>query len=342
MRPHDTVYSPTGRLGGLYVSLMGNTNMHIGFGRACQASGGRRLLTVALCASLAVASAPSMNLLAAAPNPDTSSDITGSLAPPEAPYEVRTYITAAGTEGFELAGRLREFGGLITKPISWRVFKVFADETSTMDEVYRDDQAVAQFRAAPGDYRIEISYGLAVFSRTLTLEPGHHLSVVFNLNVGGLRVLSRLSAMTTHVSFHTSHRIYAMSGEYRGRMLAENAVPGELLRLPAGRYRIESELSPGNALAGTDIDIKPGMLSAVEIDHAAGIAHLTFESPGPEGVDWQVIDGDGRIAGTAAGESVDMILNPGRYQVMVFKGSEVRKTALTIKAGQSLDIDLGR
>jgi hypothetical protein len=313
--------------------------MHKAQGRALQASQGHRRGAVALllfmsCLCLIFVRS---DLDAATPPLAASPETTASLPLPEAPYDRRAFLTRPGTEGFELAARLKEHGGLIGRPIAWRIYRLLSAPNAGGELIYDGDTAIADFLAQPGDYRIDLAYGLARFSRIVTLEAGQRLSLAFNLNIGGLRVLSRLAAPPP-VNFRTSHRIYALSGADRMRLIAENAIPGDLLRLPAGRYRIESQLTPGNAIALSDIEVKPGILSAVEIDHRAGIASLALDGAVPSSVTWQILDGAGRVAATASGPSSDVILSPGRYQVEVAVGSATLSRSITISAGKRLEV----
>lgn len=301
---------------------------------------GHRLTAVTL-SILAFSLMSSAVELGAATPPSASPEITGSLPLPEAPYDQRAFITKPGTEGFELAARLHDHGGLISRPVSWRVFRLLTSPDGSGELIYEGNTPIADFVTPPGDYRIDIEYGFARFSRIITLEPVRHLSIAFNLNVGGLRVLSRLIAPAA-VSFRTSHRIYSLSGTNRMRLVAENAIPGDLLRLPAGRYRVESHLAPGNAIARTDIEVKPGVLSAVEIDHKAGIASLALQGASGSDVKWQILDEAGRIAATADGSTPDVVLAPGDYQVKAAAGTETLTRQITISAGQRLEVKLGR
>jgi hypothetical protein len=311
--------------------------MHKAQSRALRASQGRRrgaatLLFLVSCSILAAG-----DLAAATPPEAASPEITSSLPLPEPPYDQRVFLAKAGAEGFELAARLKENGGLIGRPISWRVYRLLTAPDLGGELVYEGETAIADFLAQPGNYRIDFDYGLARFSRLVTLEPRQRLSLAFNLNIGGLRILSRLAAPAS-VRFRTSHRIYALSGTDRMRLIAENAIPGDLLRLPAGRYRIESLLMPGNAIARSEIEVKPGMLSAVEIDHEAGIASLALAGAVPVDVTWQILDGAGRVAATASGSASDVILSPGRYLVEVAVGKATLTRSIIISAGKRLEV----
>ncbi|HKG75620.1 MAG TPA: hypothetical protein VKA79_15375 [Aestuariivirgaceae bacterium] len=298
---------------------------------------GRRLRTVTL--SLMVLGLIGADGVTAAPQPEASPEITGSLPLPEAPYDLRAFITRAGTEGFELAARLQERGGIVTKPVSWRVFRILT-EPGGGDLVYEGTTPVADFVALPGDYRIDVEYGFARYSRMITLDPERRQSIAFNLNVGGLRVLSRLAA-DVPVSFSTSHRIFALTGTSRAHLVAEDAVPGDLLRLPAGRYRIESHLEPGNAVARAEVEVKPGMLSAVEIDHKAGIASFAVANDAQARA-WHILSPSGQIAATVDGAAPAVVLAPGTYWVQAAAGAHTMTRSFTVSAGRHVQVTLSR
>jgi hypothetical protein len=276
----------------------------------------------------------------AATQPLASPETTGSLPLPEAPYDQRAFIARPGTEGFELAARLQEHGGIITKPVSWRVFRILT-ESAGGDLVYQGSTPVADILARPGDYRIDVEYGFARYSRVITLEPERRQSIAFNLNVGGLRVLSRLAA-DVPVAFSSSHRIFALSGASRAHLVAENAVPGDVLRLPAGRYRIESHLEPGNAVARVEVEVKPGLLSAVEIDHKAGIASFAFASGANQNRAWHILSPSGEIAVTLDGPSPAVVLAPGTYWVQAAAGANTITRSFTVFAGRHVQVTLSR
>ncbi|HEY7764759.1 MAG TPA: hypothetical protein VIB38_07200 [Aestuariivirgaceae bacterium] len=273
----------------------------------------------------------------AATAPAESDLVTSSLPLPEAPYDQRAFVTKAGTEGFELAARLREGGNLIARPIAWRVYRLLTGANRGGELVYEGEAPIADFLSQPGEYRIDLEYGLARFSRVISLEAKQRLSVVFNLDMGGLRVLSRLAAPPP-ARFQTSHRIYSLSGADRMRLVADNAVPGDLLRLPAGRYRVESELVPGNAVARSDVEVKAGMLSAVEIDHLAGIASLAIEGTPHAAVTWQILDHAGRVAAKTEGSTSDVVLAPGTYKVEVAFGAATLVRTITVAAGKRVEV----
>jgi hypothetical protein len=337
---HATVLEPTGLVGGVeYCKKSDGMAMQKAQKPGVQGVRGYRLGAVTLSLMVLGLIGGAYDVMAAT-QPLASPETTGSLPLPEAPYDQRAFIARSGTEGFELAARLQEHGGIITKPVSWRVFRILT-EPGGGDLVYEGRTPIADIVALPGDYRIDVEYGFAHYSRIITLEPERRQSIAFNLNVGGLRVLSRLAA-DIPIAFSTSHRIFSLSGMSRAHLVAENAVPGDVLRLPAGRYRIESRLEPGNAVARAEVEVKPGMLSAVEIDHKAGIASFEMGGGTNPGGAWHILGQSGEIAATLDGPSPAVILAPGTYWVQAAAGSNTITRSFTVSAGRHVRVTLSR
>jgi hypothetical protein len=130
-------------------------------------------------------------------------------------HEIAITLVQPGREGLELAAQLMEGGGLIERPVKWRVSDpeggvMFDSETPTAD-----------ISLAPGDYQVDIHYGAAHLARTLTLLPGNRLAVRFVLNVGGIRVLPQVKGIgLPEAQSHT--RIYALAGLRQGQLVAAN------------------------------------------------------------------------------------------------------------------------
>ena len=136
--------------------------------------------------------------------------------------------------------------------------------------VYDKSTQLAAIAVPPGDYSVEALYGSASFSQNLTLLEANRLIVSFVLDVGGIRVLPRVQGLGLAPA-QTQSLVYALSGPNRGKLITISKMPGEILRVKAGDYRIESRFAAGNAVAVADVHVKPGVMSAVEIDHAAGL-----------------------------------------------------------------------
>lgn len=249
-------------------------------------------------------------------------------------HDVAIEIVAPGEEGLELSTRLSDDGGIIERPVSWSI------RAATGEKIFAGDVPVAQIATGPGDYIVEARYGAIRFARTVTLLQGNRLIVSFVLNAGGIRILPRLQGLgLPQTPSHTS--IYAISGKLKGELIATSDMPGEIVRVAAGDYRIESRFTAGNAVAVADVRVKPGLMSAVEIDHAAGLARLAVAGVPDAEIAWSVSDGSGQLLSPPAGPIAEIVLKPGTYTATATANGETLTATFEIAAGESRDIILG-
>lgn len=239
----------------------------------------------------------------------------------------------SGREGLELTARLTGNGGTIERNISWTI------RTPEGATVFSGETGMADVSAPPGDYVVDVSYGAAKLSRSISIPREQRVTVSFVLDAGGLRVQPRIDG--DGVTARSRVRVFALDGERRGSLIATAAVPGDILRLPAGRYRVESRVASGNAGAVTDIEVKGGRVSWIDISMKAGVARLSFVgSPGAE-VIWTVDDADGNPVAFRSGLTADMVLRPGTYKAKAKVGPEELTATFKIASGQTRDIMLG-
>lgn len=277
-----------------------------------------------LASVLPAASAASTNSV------DPKANVPGETA--NFPYEVRMVNTPPGGEGLEFSARLAEGGGLIMLPIEWKIRRPDGET------VYARSKPVAAFDAEPGDYIVEGSYGPARIAESVTLLEKQRLGVTFILNVGGVRVLPRLEGLGVPGT-RSLTSIYAEGGRASGRLVAISENPGEILRLNAGRYRIESRFSPGNAVTTTEVFVKPGLMSAVEIDHHAGLARLSVSGE-PGDVVWHVETAAGEKLPNIAGSAAEIVLAPGVYRITASAAGNTWSRMVTIKTGVTQDVNI--
>ena len=249
-------------------------------------------------------------------------------------HDLAIEVVAPGREGLELSARLTDDGGLIEFPIAWTI------RTIDGETVYAAQSSSADFTAPPGDYAVDIRYGAAHLTSTVTLLESNRLMVSYVLNAGGLRVLPRVQDIGAPATPAVS-RIFMLDGMDNGRLVAESLIPGEIIRLPEGDYRVESRFAAGNASAVTDVHVKAGRLSAIDIDHKAGLARLAFAGSPTAAVEWNVRDGAGLAIATATGLQADVVLRPGTYTASARIVSEILSATFEIATGQARDIILG-
>lgn len=245
-------------------------------------------------------------------------------------HEIRIEWVTQGSESFEFAARLSEEGGLIQRPIAW----ILRDSGGQV--VAKSNEPVADISAAPGDYEIDATYGTVRLKRTVSLLAGQKLSVIFTLNVGGIRVLPRLAGIGLPTT-QSLTSIYAASGTANGQLVDISEMPGEIIRVGSGTYRIESRFAPGNVVAVAEVVVKPGRMSAVEIDHRAGLAHLSLRQPSADAY-WTIVDESGGELAPIAGDTADVVLKPGKYTARATISGVDQTVTFSIAAGQRRDI----
>jgi len=309
--------------------------MHVTLQRARQHSRGRFFTGAALNfvgASLLLSLATSPVL--AAQRTDADTIITGSLpaATANVPLELRIEITRPGLEGIRLAGRLSEDGGLITKPVTWKLVRTLGNGAQGGEPVYSDARPVADIPLEPGNYRIEARYGSVSAVKPVVLAKGQHLGLTFVFNVGGLRTLSTLGREPLPHRVRAVHRAYAVNGTSAGKLIATSEMQGGLMRLGAGTYRLESEIEPGNTVTHTEVTIKPGILTSLNLDHEAGIAIVDA----PDGVPWSVDSQENNWRRSGIGAGV-LTLAPGRY---IYNDNDQTRTIIIV-AGKRTRVRAG-
>lgn len=283
--------------------------MHESPTRARQHQKGHRRKAVALLASAACLA----SVAAAASITDPLG--TATLPTPKTPaHELRIERTQAGREGLELAARLSETSNLIMLPVGWTVRRAVAANPERGETILKREAPVTDLRLEPGDYVVEAAYGHVKVAHSVRVEPGRVVGVTLILNVGGIRALSTLATLGMPAGVTASHRVYALSGPAAGHEIAAGVGQGELLRVAAGAYRIESRFSPGNAVAEAKVSVKPGILSGVEIAHIAGVARIDIDEGGDDTV-WEVRGEKGEWLAAGRGNHPNLVLAPGAYAV---------------------------
>ena len=260
-------------------------------------------------------------------------DVTDSIAK-DTTHEVSISVVEPGDEAISLAARLTTMSTHIARDVTWQV-------RNTAGELVLDATAnEVQSPLAPGEYVVEAQYGAVSVRETINITEGSSLAVNFILNAGGLRVLPSLKGMTAS-ELPTKTLVYALLGLDKGKLVAHSDMPGDLLKLPAGLYRVESRLGEGNATAVTDVRIRPGKMSAIEVSHIAGVARLNYVGAPDASVKWDVRPIDGTKIATFDGLTRKLALKPGTYLAEAHVNGEILTAKFKIVAGEERDIMLG-
>ena len=287
----------------------------------------RRQVEVTLLSSLmalfflqaeAAFSAPQKALPASPEQP--ASAFSGTL-----PVATAFSLVQPGDEAIELSARFTQDSKNYTDAIDWQI------KNANGDALFEGTAALASMKLKPGAYEILGRYGNVEIDEAINLPPQTRLAVNFVLNAGGLRVLPRLpEAFGSNEASKTN--VYALNGSSAGRLVAANVKPGQMLKLAAGTYRIETRYETGNVSAVTDVEVKPGLLRAVDIAHHAGMARLSLDH-GQE-AQWLVTENGGSVLPLPSGTETTAFLKPGNYMAEAHLGGKVLQQAFTITEGQ--------
>jgi hypothetical protein len=272
--------------------------------------------------------------LTAAPITDEIDASTTQSIATDTTHEVSISIVEPGTESIALAARLTKVSLNIAKDVVWQVRNAAGELVlnTTANEV--------ESPLPPGEYVVEAQYGAVSVRESLRLAEGNSIAVSFVLNAGGLRVLSSLTGLLA-TDIQPKTLVYALSGTQTGKLVAHSEQVGELLKLRAGLYRVESRMGEGNATAVTDVRIRPGKLSAVEINHQAGLAKFSFVGAPDAKVTWDVRPVDGVKFSSLVGITQKLALKPGTYLAEAHVNGETLTAKFKIEAGEERDIMLG-
>lgn len=250
------------------------------------------------------------------------------------PQPAALEIVPPGGEGLELTARLSEDGGIVNSGLTWTVTQ--ADGRT----VYAGDSGTVDISVPPGDYHIDLRFGSARLERNISLPEASRLLTGFVLGAGALSVTPR-TGVDDVPALPYRIRVFALGGDTHGRLIAATDTPEDVLRLTSGRYRLESRIGIGNAVAVTDVNVNAGRLTKVSIGHKAGLARLAFVGSPAARVVWTVTDATGTVVAASEGLNAQAYLKPGRYVATAATGPEDLTARFTIADGQTRDIMLG-
>ena len=249
----------------------------------------------------------------------------------DAAHGLAIELVKAGREGLELSARLTPDGGPLQQNVSWNI------RNPDGVTVYAGTTGKADVSIPPGDYVVDATYGATVLEELVSLPATTRLKISFLLEAGGLRVEPLVSGIAVP-AVASRVRVFSMDGK---RLMAVSVLPGEIIRLPEGTYRVESQVSTGNVKAVADVHVTAGRVATVKIAHKAGLARLAFVGAPNSTVRWQVEDQSGEPIATRGGINANVTLLPGTYTARAEVGAELLTATFNIAAGEVRDIMLG-
>ncbi|HHN66413.1 MAG TPA: hypothetical protein ENK15_00030 [Thermopetrobacter sp.] len=252
------------------------------------------------------------------PEPGTTTPSAASGGP-LAPLQVQRRIreTADGKTRLSLAARLTRHGGLIRRPIRWRV--VAADRMVVFDGA----RPALDLALPPGRYDIFARYGLRRITYSVKVRAAERHELVFVLDVGALRALAGLWRLPLPPDVAVEYRLHAAG---RASPLLNHRQAGRVVRLMAGRYELRVRYRPGNVETRAGVTVKAGVLSTLQIRAKAGLARIRAAR-------WRIrAAADGWRASGQGGAA--LVLAPGRYELHI----EGMVRPFVVQAGRRVEL----
>jgi hypothetical protein len=248
-------------------------------------------------------------------------------------HQVSITAVKPGQERLSLTAKLSERGIDPLTDVSWRI----SDRIGGV--VFEGKALSADALVQPGDYLVEAKYGSLSYREVIAVHPGNDVSVSFILNLGGLRILPTVIGVTSMPPASTT-RIYALAGINKGELVASSRLPGEIIKVQAGAYRLESKFELGNAVAVSDVTVKPGIMSAVHVGHLAGTLHIELLDVVDKPVRWTLISNTESYVPATDKTIADLVMKPGNYTLIAQVDDKIAERTFELVPGQAVNIQL--
>lgn len=249
-------------------------------------------------------------------------------------------------QGIKLRAKLTAEMRQIGRPVEWSVYKVENIDQALWKQVTAVRASEPTIKLPPGRYLVRARYGYVTASKMIDVTKGKLVDATFVLNAGGLRILSHLVFVDTPSGMAATHFIYTGDADENGmrQLIAKSDVQGDIIRLNAGKYRVISRLGDANSVVSTDVEVNPGVLTAVEINHKAGVLTLQVDDSSGQSssttANMVVFDANGKLVTRVRGGKTTTILAPGRYTVSVERAGKKVTKDVNIRIGEDKAVSL--
>jgi Ca-activated chloride channel homolog len=243
------------------------------------------------------------------------------------------------------AGRLRvkatdRDGGPALDRVTFRITEDDADSSDGRREVARSTAAEPEFTLPAGTYYLSARHGHAEVRERVAVNAGDDLTRSLAIALGRLTLQSRIagSAAAPETGYaYAIERMDVPQDAIRSRATTAR------LELPAGQYRVSSQLGAQNARVVREVEIKPGTVTTVTFDHAVATIQLKLggvqKSPAAD-VMWDVRDQQNRSVWQTIQAEPRAYLAAGRYQITVESRDRRGRLEVDVKGGETRIVEV--
>ena len=255
------------------------------------------------------------------------------------------------------------FGGssqALVEGVHWRVFRERTDENGKHKLVAETEEPSPAITLPDGDYIVHASFGLAAVMRRVVIH-GNAVSERVALNAGALKIVGMLGdtpipANRLTLAIYVPERVGT-----EAKLVAPNAKPGEMIRLPEGNYRIVSTYldphvlsttptadgTPANAtnsVVTAEVRIESGKLTETTVRHRASVITLKLvHAAGGEALantSFTVLTPGGDVIREMIGAFPSLVLAEGEYFVIARRDGKTYQATFTVQSNLDREIEV--
>ena len=238
------------------------------------------------------------------------------------------------------AGRLHvkaadKDGGPALDRVTFRITEDDADSPDGRREVARSAALEPEFTLTAGTYYLTARHGQTEVRERVLVNAGDDVTRTLIFALGRLGLQSRLAGAAAALDSNIAYRIERLDAP-QDIMRTTRAAPK--LEVPAGRYRIESQLGSQNARVTREVDVKSGAQATVMLDHTA--ANIQLKMAGVTGrqaagdILWDVRDAQDRSVWQTVQAEPKAYLSPGRYKVSAESKDRKGRADIEVRSGE--------
>ncbi len=273
--------------------------------------------------------------------------VTGTLD--RARAERNIVVTAGAMIDLPLvlgAGRLRvkaaeRDGGPALDRVTFRITEDDADSPDGRREVARSAAVEPEFTLSAGTYYLTARHGQVELRERVLVNAGDDVARTILLPIGRLRLQSRLVGSTAALDSNVAYQINRLDAKQDAIRTSRATAK---LEMPAGRYRVESQLGGQNARVAREVDIKSGAQATLVLDHTAATIQLKVATeagrPPAGDVLWDVRDAQDRSVWQTVQVEPRAFLSPGRYKITIESRDRRGRAEIEVKAGEVRVVEL--
>jgi hypothetical protein len=266
---------------------------------------------------------------------------------PGPPLAAPSAAIPVGQVGLMLSARYgRDFPQPINANLVWRIYPVRPDQSGAFRPIKEDKSATPTIALPPGDYVVEVTFGLASAAKAVHLRS-EVTREVFEIPAGGLRLEGRVGDVKIpagQISFDIFPGSQFDPGDDK-RPIAAGVTTGEVVVVPEGTYHIVSNYGEFNAIVRSDIRVRAGKLTDVTVTHrAAAITLKLVSEQGGEALantTWSVLTpGGDEIVRSIGGAFPKVVLAEGEYRAVARNDGKIYQRTFKVITGVDGEIEV--